>query len=150
MYPNSRVAGFVNDHFIPVRIHVREHPELWKTFGERYGVQWTPATLVVDPSGQERHRIDGFLPADDFLAQLQFGLARSAFANARYSEAEKRYQAVVEDYPNSEVAPEAFYWSGVSRYKASGDAGALADTARGFRDKYPQSSWAKKASVWAA
>ena len=34
------------------------------------------------------------------------------------------------------------------RCKGSGNAGALADTARGFRERYQQSSWAKKASVW--
>jgi TolA-binding protein len=150
VYPDPEVATFINDHFIPVRIHVREHADLWKTVGERFGVQWTPTTLVVDPDGEERHRIEGFLPRDDFLAQLQFGLAKSAFANGRFAEAEKRFRSIVEKYPNGEVAPEAFYWAGVSRYKASGDAAALADTARGFRDRYPQSSWAKKASVWAA
>ena len=150
MYPNSEIARFVNEHFIPVRIHVREHPELWKTVGERFGVQWTPTILIVDSSGEERHRIEGFLPVDDFLAQLEFGLARSAFANGRFADAEKRFMSVVEKYSDSEVAPEAFYWAGVSRYKASGNAAALADTARGFRERYQQSSWAKKASVWAS
>jgi hypothetical protein len=150
VYPNPAVARFVNEHFVPVRIHVRQHPELWKTVGERFGVQWTPTVLVVDPSGEERHRIEGFLPADDFLAQLELGTARSAFANGRFEEAEKRFQSIVEKYPDSEVAPEALYWAGVSRYKGSGNAAALADTAHGFRDRYQQSSWAKKASVWAA
>ena len=149
MYPNPEVVRFVNEHFLPVRIHVREHPELWKAVGERFGVQWTPTILVVDASGEERHRIEGFLPVDDVLAQLQFGLARSAFGNGRFTDAEKLFLAVAEKYPNSEAAPEALYWAGVARYKASGDAAALADTARAFRDRYQQSSWAKKASVWA-
>jgi thioredoxin family protein/tetratricopeptide repeat protein len=150
VYPNPEVVRFVNERFIPVRIHVREQADLWKTLGERYGVQWTPTTLIVDSSGEESHRIEGFLPADDFLAQLRIGAARSALANGRFADAEKDFQAVVEKYPNSEAAPEAFYWAGVSRYKGSGNAAALADTARGFRDRYQQSSWAKKASVWAS
>ena len=111
-------------------------------------MQWTPTILVVDPGGTERHRIEGFLPAEDFLSQLTVGLAKSAFGNGRFADAEKLFQAVVEKYPDGEAAPEAMYWAGVSRYKGSGNAGALGDTARAFRERYQQSSWAKKASVW--
>jgi hypothetical protein len=148
VYSDERVARFINDRFIPVRIHVRDQADLWKKLGERYGVQWTPTILIVDPAGEERHRIEGFLPTDDFLAQLELGSARSAFGSGRFADAEARYRSVVDQYPNSEAAPEALYWTGVARYKASGDAAALADTARWFRDRYQESSWAKKASVW--
>jgi hypothetical protein len=40
------------------------------------------------------------------------------------------------------------YWAGVSRYKGNGDAAALNDTARRFTERYRDTSWAKKASVW--
>lgn len=50
----------------------------------------------------------------------------------------------------SEPAPEALYWVGVSRYKGKGDASALAETARAFTTRYTDSAWAKKASVWRA
>ena len=120
MYIDPKVVSFIVEHFIPVRIHVREQPELWKTVGERFGVQWTPTILVVDPGGTERHRIEGFLPVDDFLAELTLGLGKSAFANGRFADAEKLFEAVVEKYPNGEAAPEAMYWAGVSRYKGIG------------------------------
>jgi TolA-binding protein len=55
---------------------------------------------------------------------------------------------VVERYPDSDAAPEALYWAGVSRYKATGDATALKDTAAAFGTQYRESSWAKKASIW--
>ena len=141
---------FVSDHFIPVRIHVRDQAAEYKRQGTRYGVQWTPTVLVVDSSGEERHRIEGFLPADDFLAQLALGRAHAAFGQGRFDEAERRYRAVTEMYPTSEAAAEALYWAGAARYKATGDASALAETARAFRDRYQESSWAKKASVWVA
>jgi hypothetical protein len=48
------------------------------------------------------------------------------------------------------VVPEAMYWAGVARYKATGDAAALAATANDFRERHQGSTWAKKASVWAA
>ncbi len=150
MYPDERVARFVQDNFLPARVHVRDQPEDFRRFGQRFNAQWTPTLLVIDPEGTERHRVEGFLPADDLLAQLMLGLGHSAFARQQWDEAERRFREVVDRFPGTEAAPEALYWAGVSRYKAKGDAGALAETAREFKRRYQSSSWAKKASVWAA
>jgi len=35
---------------VPVRVHVRDQADEFKRLGERYGVQWTPTTLVIDSS----------------------------------------------------------------------------------------------------
>jgi TolA-binding protein len=148
VYPDPRVIEFVQQHFTPVRAHVRENADAFKRLGARFNAQWTPTTLIVDSDGNERHRIEGFLPADDFLAQLSLGLAHSAFARGKFKEAEPLYRAIVDQFPNGDAAPEALYWAGVSKYKASGDAAALGDTARAFSTRYTGTSWAKKASVW--
>jgi hypothetical protein len=37
----------------------------------------------------------------------------------------------------------------VSKYKASHDSTALKETAKAFAARYKDSSWAKKASIWA-
>ena len=149
MYPDERVARFITDNFLPARVHVREQPEDYRRFGERFGAQWTPTLLVIDPQGTERHRIEGFLPAEDLLAQLTLGLGHSAFARGEFREAERRFGELVDRFPSSESAPEALYWAGVSRYKATNDGSALPETARQFTQRYQDSSWAKKASVWA-
>ena len=149
MYPDERVARFITDNFLPARVHVREQPEDYRRFGERFRAQWTPTLLVIDPTGTERHRIEGFLPAEDLLAQLTLGLGHSAFTRGEFSEAERRFREVVDRFPNSDAAAEALYWAGVSRFKAANDGSALAETAREFTQKYQDSSWAKKASVWA-
>lgn len=138
----------MSENFLPARIHVRENKAEWERFGQRYGVQWTPTVLVVDPSGAERHRIEGFLPVDDFLGQLALGLGQSAFARGQFAEAERWFREVVSRHGGTEAAPEALYWAGVAKYKASNDAAALGETAAAFGKQYPQSSWAKKASVW--
>jgi len=105
VYPDPRVVRFVTDSFIPIRIHVREQAADWKRLGERYGVQWTPTVLVVDSSGEERHRVEGFLPADDFLAQIELGRGKVAFTAGQFDEAERRYRAIVDRYPKTEAAP---------------------------------------------
>jgi outer membrane protein assembly factor BamD (BamD/ComL family) len=130
-------------------VHVREQAADFKRLGERFSAQWTPTTLVIDHTGTERHRVEGFLPADDLLAELTLGLGHSAFARSEFPEAEQRFREVLDRFPNSEVAAEAQYWAGVSRYKATNDAAALGETARQFTQRFQDSTWAKKASVWA-
>lgn len=137
--------SFINESFIPVKIHIKEQP---KSF-ERFGAQWTPTIQLLDSDGTKRHQIEGFLPADDFLAQLKLGLAHSAFARQEFKDAESYYEDVANTLPKSDAAAEALYWLGVSRYKGSGDPGFLRQTAEAFKTRFQDSSWAKKASVWA-
>ena len=148
MYTDPRVIDLVTTALHPVRIHVREDAEAWKKVGLELGVQWTPTVLILDSAGVERHRIEGFLPADDFLAQVSLGLAKVAFSGNDFAVAERRYRDIVEKHPGTETAPEALYWAGVSKYKSTNDPGALRDTARAFTERYQDSSWAKKSSVW--
>ena len=148
MYTDPRVINLVTTNFNPVRIHVREDAEAWKKVGLDLGVQWTPTIVILDPAGVERHRIEGFLPADDFLAQVSLGLAKASFSRNDFADAERRYRAIVDTYPKTETAAEALYWAGVSKYKGTNDASALHDTAKAFGERYQESSWAKKSSVW--
>ena len=148
MYTDPRVVDFVKHNFVPVRAHVKDDKDAFKKLGDRFDAHWTPTTLVVDSNGTERHRIEGFLPVDDFLSQLALGAAKAAFARQDYATAERLYREVVEKYPSTDAAPEAQYWTGVSRYRVTSDAGALKETATAFSNRYQESSWAKKASVW--
>jgi len=103
----------------------------------------------MSPEGVECHRIEGFLPVDDLIAQLTLGLGKVSFKREKYADAEKHFRQVVQDFPSSDVAPEAAYWAGVSAYKATNDAGNLKETHQDLQKRYPSSEWARKASVWA-
>jgi len=148
VYPDPQVARLISDQLEPVRVHVRDQKDEYQRLSGRYNAQWTPTILILDSEGQERHRIEGFLPVDDFLAQVTLGLAKSAFQGRDYADAEHRYREIVDRFPASDAAPEALYWAGVSKYKGSGDAAALTATAEAFRHRYQGTAWAKKASVW--
>jgi TolA-binding protein len=148
VYSDSQVARFISDHLEPVRVHVRDQKDEYKRLSERYNAQWTPTVLVLDSEGEERHRIEGFLPVDDFLSQVALGVAKLAFQRKDYADAERRYREIVDRFPSTDAAPEALYWAGVSKYKASGDASALGATHAAFRERYQDTAWAKKASVW--
>ena len=148
MYTDARVADFIGERFVPVRLHVKDQHDDFQRIGATYGAQWTPTVLIVDGDGKDRFRIEGFLPADDFLSQLTLGAARAAFDAKDYAAAERAYREVVDRFPQTDAAPEALYWAGVAKYRATNDATALGDTARAFQQRYQSTSWAKKASVW--
>jgi thioredoxin family protein len=149
VWPDERVVRFVSENFIPARVHVKDDADAFKRYGQRYNAQWTPTVLELDPNGEEIFRLEGFLPADDFLAQLMLGRAHMDFKQGKWADAEKRFREIVEKLPNTEAAAEAQYWAGVARYKATNDAAALKETAKAFTQRYKESSWAKKSSVWA-
>ena len=148
MYPDERVARFITKNFIPARVHVRDQADDFQRLGAQYEAQWTPTILELDPNGTERHRIEGFLTADDFLAQLRLGLGHAAFKRQQWDEAERAFREVVKEHPDTDAAPEARYWSGVALYKRTGQASALAETASDLAKRYQDSTWAKKASIW--
>lgn len=125
-------------------MHIKEQ----KGTFERFNSQWTPTLILLDPDGVERHRVEGFLPVDDYLAQLDLGLGKIAFQGALYREAEERFRSTCETHAASGAAPEACYWAGVAAYKASNDPASLSATAKRLKKDYPASEWARKASVW--
>ena len=127
-----------------MKIHIKERQQ---DFG-RFGAQWTPTVIILDPAGKEQHRFEGFLPAEDYLAQLHLGLAKSAFARQNFPDAENRFRAIVDQFPKTDAGPESLYWAGVAKYKATNDPAALAETDKNFRSRYTDTTWAKKASVW--
>jgi hypothetical protein len=129
---------------VPLEAHIKEHP----AYFHRFDVAWTPTVLVLDPNGEERYRIEGYLPIDEFRAQLEMGLARVAFMSKDFADAERRYAAVLDRYSNTKVAPEALYWKGVSHYKATNDHTVLGELPGMFRQKYPDSIWAMKSAAW--
>jgi TolA-binding protein len=144
-YADTEVSSFINETFVPVEAHIKEHP----VYFHRFDAVWTPTVLIMDSDGVERWRIEGYLPKTEFRAQLELGLARVHFRHKQWTEAEQMYAGVVERYRETIAAPEAVYWRGVSHYKKTNDHTVLGEVAEELARKYARSEWALKASVWA-
>jgi hypothetical protein len=138
------VSEFINEHFVPAQVHIRDQ----KAVFTRFGASWTPTQILLDPQGEEQHRIEGFLPAEDFLAQLELGLGKIEFHDQHFPEAKRKFRAVCEGYPKSGGAAEACYWAGVAAYKETDDPQHLGAAGELLKRRYPESEWARKASVW--
>lgn len=145
MYPNPRVNELIRQRFVPVRIHVKEQPTMWK----RFDVRWTPTVLVMASDGKEGRRVEGYLPADELLGQLGLGLGFLAVERKDWPAARTEFERVVNEFPNTSAAPEALYWAGVAKYSGSHDASALKELNREFKQRYTDTAWAKRASIWA-
>lgn len=145
MYPNPRVGGFIAGQFVTLRVHIKEQPTMW----HRFAVRWTPTVLILAADGRELRRIEGFLPADPLLGQVQLGLAFGFVAEKEWAEAEEQFEQVVRDYPDTDAAPEAQYWAGVAKYSGTHDKTALVETRRRFAERYRHTDWAKRTLIWA-
>ena len=130
---------------MPLEAHIKKNP----AYFHRFDVNWTPGILILDAKGNERYRIDGYLPKDEFRARLEMGLARIAFMGKQWADAEQRYAQIAENFPDSKAAPEAIYWKAVSHYKGTGDHTVLGEVPVELGAKYPDSVWALKAIPWA-
>jgi hypothetical protein len=138
------VSAFIEQHFVPSQAHVKEQGPVF----HRLNVLWTPTVLILDSSGVERRRSEGYLSREEFLAELHLGLARVAFIRKQWSEAEQFCDKVIERLPKTLGAAEAIYWRGVSRYKRTNDHTELPKIAAEFERQHQQTIWAMKASIW--
>jgi TolA-binding protein len=127
-----------------VRIHVKERLQDFA----RFNAVWTPTFSFCEADGTERHRFVGFYPLGEFQAQLALAVAKTAFGRRHFEEAQRAFEILAADYPQSDAAPEAIYWATASAFKVSGDGEYLEKGGQTLREKHPRSIWTAKAAVW--
>ena len=103
----------------------------------------------MDAEGVEGYRIEGYLPKNWFRARLEMALGRVSFMHKKWADAGKIYADIAGNYADTDIAAEAVYWRGVSRYKATNDHTVLGEVAKELRDKYPGNEWTLKSLPWA-
>jgi uncharacterized protein HemY len=126
-------------------VHIKENPKNFR----RFNAVWTPTVMIMDSDGEERWRLEGYLPKEEFRADLEMGLGRVAFMRKDWAAAEKHFAWVADNHPDSKFAPQATYYRGVSRYSASHDGKELAATASALSEKYPGTEWQLRSIPWA-
>ena len=102
----------------------------------------------MDPNGEERSRLEGYLPREEFQAHLEMGLGRVAFMKKDWAAAERHLKRVIDEFPDSKFAPQAVYYRGVSRYSASHDGAELGNTAATLKEKFQGNEWQLRSIPW--
>ena len=144
-YPDSNVCASVEKNFIPLQVDFNKNKALVK----RYGIKWTPTIVILDLDGDEHHRFIGYLPPEDFIGQIILGRGKAEFNLDNFEQAIQCFQEILVRYPKTDAAPEAQYFLGVAKYKASHDPKELKSNLEILQREYPNSEWSKKAQVYA-
>ena len=142
-YPNPKVVDFFEKHLIAVKVLINSQP-----LPKKFRVQWTPTLVLLDEEGEEHNRTVGFLRPEELLPSLMLGIGKSHFDHDDYAGAENTFQRLLAEYPKSDSSAEAAYYLGVSRYKRTHEPEELKKTIQHLQRDFPQSEWAKRASVY--
>jgi outer membrane protein assembly factor BamD (BamD/ComL family) len=110
-------------------------------------VVWTPNINFLDPEGNIFYHVEGWLPPSDYSAMLMVAHAHYFLHHKNFQKARDLFQTVWDKYPQSEFAPEALYYLGVSRYKDSNKGDELIEGWRVLQRFHPESTWAIRSSV---
>lgn len=139
-YPDGKVISFINDNMIPLQVQFDAQP-----LSTDFNVKWTPTLITLDTEGKEHHRTVGFLSPEELISQLLLGMGKSCLETDRFDEALTKLEKLLAEYPKSDSVPEAIYWRGVCRYKATDDPRPLKEAYEQLKAEHTSSEWAKRA-----
>ena len=140
-YSSKDVIIFVKESLIPLRIDIND-----KGLYDKYNAIWTPTLLVLDYQGNEVHRTIGFLEPDKFIAHMHLGIAKVHFSTGEFDAANVHLKRLMDRFPESDVVPEAIYFSGVNFYKQKNDPTQLKRAYEKLLSRYPDDKWTKRAT----
>lgn len=146
-YPGAEVVEAVEREFVPVKFNVKQPRVEFHDLLRMTKPLFSPLFLFLDPSGTELRRTTGYLPPEEFRAELQLVLGLADLLHARFGEGYARLRGITERFPRSHAAPEALYWSGVAAYRWNGRGldGLLPQWLE-LQARYPESTWAVRSS----
>ncbi len=142
-YPDLTVAALLNEHYIPVQVDIEKESKL----AEKFQALWTPNLNILNTKEKLVYHAEGWLSPAELAAMLTIGQGHFHLHRKKFEQAGKHFKAVFEKYPQSEFAPEALYYLGVSRYMASHEVEHLLTEWQNCQRLYPDSSWAKRSMV---
>lgn len=143
-FGDKQAAEVIEKNCIPVSLEVTSEQGLTA----QYRIDLTPTFILTDSEGVELERWVGFLPPEDFIAQLYLALGLAAFHRKRFKEAKTTFEWIIDNQPTSVAAPQARYYMGLALYKSTGDTSHLKRTWNAMHNRYPNDFWTKKASAW--
>ena len=134
-YPDKDVTEFITENFVPLSVLSDAIP-----LSTDFNVQGAPTLIMLDASGKEHHRAAGFIPAQEMIPLLLFGIAKTYFDLGQLDQAIPKLDVIISLHPKSYTAPEATYLRGVYGYKSTHDRSNLKKAYEKLRNGYPQTA----------
>jgi hypothetical protein len=142
-YIDPEVINFINESLIPLRLQSAD-----PVFGPRFKIKWTPTLLVLDAEGSEQYRTLGFYPPQDLIPSLLLGMGKAKFNQPDREAACRYFGKILAQYPASDLAPEAVYLNGVSRFIETHEVKNLTDIYDRLLAEYANSPWLTRADPY--
>jgi len=130
-YPDPRVASFIRQHFVAVRMALRAEPEATTCFEASRG----PVIVVGGGGGEVHYRVDGTLPPEEFVAQLGLGLGRHWLDRQEFAEAIGHFREVADRHKGTRAAAQALFWLCVVQFEQATGRPLLQPRCEEFRSK---------------
>jgi TolA-binding protein len=143
-YPQSFVGEIIERDGVPVQIDNSQDSN--KALLDGIHHIWTPDVRVLNDSGAELYRWDGYLPPAEYAPRALVAFAQAYLRTRNYARAEQLYVEALRRFPTSIAAPEAQYYLGVTRYRADPDGNELLHQWSILRSRFPQSEYRVKQS----
>lgn len=138
-YPHPTVISFLEQRFVPVKLHVADKADAL----EPYAIPWTPGLIVLDAELHQHRRMVGYHPPRDLIAELSLARLIEALARGEFVEAHELVPDTIDRCRGDlEREAEARYFGAAAEYKATGD--GLKKGWVELTEKCPGTTWAKK------
>jgi len=139
-YPDANVVECITENVIPLRIPFDSEP-----YATDFNIKWTPTLVFMDEKGKEHYRNVGFLPSDELVPCVLFGVAMTYYELDLFPEALDNLEKIISGFAKSGSAPEAVFFKGVCGYKHTHDPKPLKQAYEKLNADYKESEWAKRA-----
>jgi len=138
-YPDKNVTAFIARNFISLRVLSDAIP-----LSTDFNVQGAPTFILLDTNGKDHYRAVGFIPAEEMIPLLLFGIAKTYFDLDQVSQAIQKLDIIISKHPKSYTAPEATYLRGFYGYESTHNRSHLKQAYEKLRSGYPQTELAKR------
>ena len=143
-YPQTFVQEIIRQYTVPVQINNGMNEN--KQIVEQFRHIWTPDLRILDATGFELYRWNGYLPPAEFAARLLAGLGHARLRLRQFDAAEALYADVLRRFPTSFAAPEAAYFAATTAYRKTGEGEKLVQGWDELEKIYPMTEWTVKQS----
>lgn len=145
-YPDAAVQQALSDHAVAAHFNTAEPDNQVKQLMRRFRQVWTPTLIFLDHHEIELRRVVGFVPPDDFVAEVGLAVGMAHLMHAEFDKAFQQFRAVRERHGQQDAGAEALYWAGVAALRRDGNADELLTQWHELKAQYPNSQWWTRAS----
>src|SRR5712692_1558662 len=141
-YPQNAVGEAIDAFCVPLKLNITDPAA--EPILQQYRHVWTPDLRILEASGSELYRWNGYLPPFEFAPQLLSAVAQANFRLKDFDKAIDIYTDVLARFPTSLAAPEALYYLACSKYRKTHESNELLRGWHELEKTYPNSEWTVK------